>query len=165
MPTTIASEIYINGVTRHWFSSAHYKRIFCCISTCNFTLWTVSSTNILLQLGARELCRSCTPCHGYAYANTCISNCKLSSRIQDVNAKTIHSHETRNELCFRPWFCIIYGYAGPGTTWANEMNFLMNHDCSAGSIAWLVDQQSNTIPLYHGCPPHDTRIVGSHKQR
>ena len=29
----------------------------------------------------------------------------------------------------------LLGYAGPGTTWANEMNFVMNHAPGAGSIA------------------------------
>ena len=32
------------------------------------------------------------------------------------------------------------------TTWANEMNFVMNRP---------VVQQSYAIPLYHGCPPHN----------
>ena len=27
---------------------------------------------------------------------------------------------------------ILQGYAGPGTTWANEMNFVMNHVSGAG---------------------------------
>ena len=38
-----------------------------------------------------------------------------------------------------------------GTTWANEMNFVMNHATGAGSIARPVDQLSSVMPLYHGC--------------
>ena len=33
----------------------------------------------------------------------------------------------------------LYGYIGSGTTWVNEMNFVMNHAPGAGSIAQLVD--------------------------
>ena len=29
----------------------------------------------------------------------------------------------------------LYGYTGPGTTWANDTNFVMNHAPSAGTIA------------------------------
>ena len=29
----------------------------------------------------------------------------------------------------------LYGYAGPETTWDNEMNFVTNHAPGAGSIA------------------------------
>ena len=36
----------------------------------------------------------------------------------------------------------LYGYAGPGTTWANEMNFIMNYAPVAGWIAQLIDLQS-----------------------
>ena len=32
------------------------------------------------------------------------------------------------------------------------MNFVMNHAPGAGSIARPVDQQSSTLPLYHGRP-------------
>ena len=42
--------------------------------------------------------------------------------------------------------------------WANEMNFVMNHAPSAGSIARLVDQQSNALPLCYGRPRQKTRI-------
>ena len=28
----------------------------------------------------------------------------------------------------------LSGYTGPGTKWANEMNFIMNHAPGAGSI-------------------------------
>ena len=34
----------------------------------------------------------------------------------------------------------LQGYTGPGITWANEINFVMNHAPGAGSIARLVDQ-------------------------
>ena len=46
----------------------------------------------------------------------------------------------------------LYGYTGPGTTWANEMNFSMNHAPGAGSIAGFVDLQSSTLSLSFGCP-------------
>ena len=39
----------------------------------------------------------------------------------------------------------LQGYTGPGTTWANEINFDMNHAPGAGSIPRPVDQQS-TVP-------------------
>ena len=48
----------------------------------------------------------------------------------------------------------LYGYTGPGTTWANGMYFVMNHVPGAGSPAQPVDQQSSALPLYHGCPLH-----------
>ena len=47
-------------------------------------------------------------------------------------------------------------YTGPRTTWANEMRFGANHapsTGSTGSIARVVDLQSGTPPLCHGCPP------------
>ena len=44
----------------------------------------------------------------------------------------------------------LLGYAGPGTTWAIEMNFVMNHAPDAGSITRHVDKQSNTLPLCYG---------------
>ena len=39
-----------------------------------------------------------------------------------------------------------------GSTWADEMNFAMNHAPGVGSIARPVDQQSSTLPLYYGRP-------------
>ena len=39
------------------------------------------------------------------------------------------------------------GYTGLGITWANEMNFVMDHTPGAGSIATPVDQQSSTLLL------------------
>ena len=41
---------------------------------------------------------------------------------------------------------------GAGTTWAFEMNFVMNHAPGAESIARLDDQQSSALPLCGGCP-------------
>ena len=43
------------------------------------------------------------------------------------------------------------GYTGTETTWANEMNFIMNHAPGAGSLARPVGKQSSTLPLYLGC--------------
>ena len=78
------------------------------------------------------------------------------------------------EQCFKPQFCTkklywpwnnlcqlngilghdsaLYGYTGPGTTWVNEMSFVMKHAPSAGSIARPIDQQSSTLPLCQGRP-------------
>ena len=41
----------------------------------------------------------------------------------------------------------VKGYTGPGITWANEMNYGLNHAPGAGSIAGLVDvvQRANTV--------------------
>ena len=39
----------------------------------------------------------------------------------------------------------MWGYTGCGTTWADEMNFGINHAPGAGWIAWPVDLQSNTV--------------------
>ena len=33
----------------------------------------------------------------------------------------------------------LQGFTGPGTNWANEMNFVMNHAAGEGSIARPVD--------------------------
>ena len=38
------------------------------------------------------------------------------------------------------------------TTWANEMNFTMNHATCAGLIVQPVDLQSSVLPLCYGCP-------------
>ena len=48
-------------------------------------------------------------------------------------------------------FALLRLYWGRAT-WANEMNFVMNHAPGAGSIVRPVDQQSSVLPLYHGCP-------------
>ena len=37
---------------------------------------------------------------------------------------------------------------GRGTTWANEINFVLDHAPGAGLITQLVDQQSSALPLY-----------------
>ena len=37
-----------------------------------------------------------------------------------------------------------------GTTWANEMNFVMKHAPSAGLIGGPVDQQSSMLRLCYG---------------
>ena len=44
----------------------------------------------------------------------------------------------------------LKGYTWPGTTWANEMNFVMNHASGAGFIARPVNQQSSALPLCYG---------------
>ena len=49
----------------------------------------------------------------------------------------------------------LYGYTGPRTNWANEMDFIMNHASSAGSIDRPVDQQSSTLPLSYGFPQQE----------
>ena len=41
----------------------------------------------------------------------------------------------------------LQGCTWPGTTWANEIYFVMNHALGAGSLARPVDQQSSTLPL------------------
>ena len=45
----------------------------------------------------------------------------------------------------------LLGYIEPGTTWADEMNFVVNHAPGAGSITRRVDQQSSVLPLYLEC--------------
>ena len=54
----------------------------------------------------------------------------------------------------------LYRYTGPGTTWANGINIVMNHASGAGSISRPVDQQSSGLPLYHGHPPDYVLIIG-----
>ena len=46
----------------------------------------------------------------------------------------------------------VQGYVGPGYTWANEMNFVINHVPGAGSLSRIVDQQSSALPLCYGRP-------------
>ena len=41
--------------------------------------------------------------------------------------------------------CVVQGYTGHGTTWANEMNFAIKHAPGAGSITQSVDLQSNAL--------------------
>ena len=38
----------------------------------------------------------------------------------------------------------LQGYIGPGTTWANEMNFVMNHAPIDHSTCWPVVQRATT---------------------
>ena len=45
----------------------------------------------------------------------------------------------------------LWGYSGPGTTWANEMHCPMNHAPGVGSIARPVDGQFMALPLSYGC--------------
>ena len=45
----------------------------------------------------------------------------------------------------------LQGYTGPGTTFANEMNFGMNHAPGARSICQNVNLQSSVL-LCYGCP-------------
>ena len=48
----------------------------------------------------------------------------------------------------------LEGYTGPGTTWGNEMNFVMKHAPGAGSIARPVKQQScATLITVRPTPP------------
>ena len=47
----------------------------------------------------------------------------------------------------------LKGYAGPGTTWAIEMNFVMNHVTGAGLRDQPVDLQSSALPMCYDCPP------------
>ena len=48
--------------------------------------------------------------------------------------------------------CALYGYTGPRTTWANGMNFIMNHDPSAESIVRPTDEQYSALPLFYYNP-------------
>ena len=43
----------------------------------------------------------------------------------------------------------LYGFTVPGTTWDNEMTFVMNHAPGAGSIARPVDQHASSPACYH----------------
>ena len=45
----------------------------------------------------------------------------------------------------------LKGYTGPGTTWANGMNFGMNNIQGPGSITQPVDLQSGMLPLCYSC--------------
>ena len=50
----------------------------------------------------------------------------------------------------------LKGYIGPGTTWTNEVHFVMNHSTGAGSLTQPVDQQSSAT----GAPTVLTYITG-----
>ena len=45
----------------------------------------------------------------------------------------------------------LYGCTGPGTTWTNDMNVVMNLDAGAGLIAQHVNLQSGVLPISHCC--------------
>ena len=51
---------------------------------------------------------------------------------------TITATTTLAEWCFR-LDSALKGYTGPGTTWVNKRNFVMNHAPGAGLIAEPVD--------------------------
>ena len=52
-----------------------------------------------------------------------------------------------NGWCFRPHFCTCKAvYTGPGTTWAYEMDFVMNH---ARVQDWLLDLLTSSPTRYH----------------
>ena len=54
-------------------------------------------------------------------------------------------------ISFMPRFCTARLYWA-GTTWANEMNFVMNHASGAGLITRPVGQQSSgQLLCYEGC--------------
>ena len=46
----------------------------------------------------------------------------------------------------------LYGDTGPGTTWANGMNFGMNHSPGAGLITQPIDLQISMLPLSTATP-------------
>ena len=59
----------------------------------------------------------------------------------------------------------VLGHNSALTTWANEMNFVVNHVPGVGSIAQPVDQQSRALPLCYGCPlisSYDSNNRGYH---
>ena len=47
----------------------------------------------------------------------------------------------------------LQGYIGLGTTWPNEINFVMNHAPGAGSTVRPVDQQSGALHYAMTAPP------------
>ena len=51
---------------------------------------------------------------------------------------------TGNDLCSRLLILHCKAILGPGTTGANEMNFVVNHAPDAGSIGRPVDQRATT---------------------
>ena len=74
-----------------------------------------------------------------------INSLSINQSSQSINGVLSHS--------------ALQGCTGLGTTWANEMNFDVNHAPGAGLIARPVDQQSSVLPLCHGCPLY--RIGGN----
>ena len=57
-----------------------------------------------------------------------------------------------NKWCFKPRFCTVRLYTGPGTTGTNEIKFVMNYAPGAGSIVLPVYWQSSVPPMCYGCP-------------
>ena len=49
------------------------------------------------------------------------------------------------------------GYTGPGTTWANEMDCVVNRAPGVESIAQLVDHQSSALHCATDAPPQNTQ--------
>ena len=58
---------------------------------------------------------------------------------------------TWDQWCFTPQYCTVRLYRA-GATWANEINFGMNHALGVGSIAWPVGLQSSVLSLCYDCP-------------
>ena len=56
-----------------------------------------------------------------------------------------NSNTKLNEECFRPRFYTVKLYTGLGTTWANEVNFAMNHAHGEGSSALNVERQTSAL--------------------
>ena len=50
----------------------------------------------------------------------------------------------------------LYGYTGHGTTWANEMNFVLNHAPGAGSIVTCRPAVQHTTTELR-MPPYNLR--------
>ena len=46
----------------------------------------------------------------------------------------------------------LQGYTGPGTTWADEMNFVMNHALVQDRSLDLLISSPARYQIYHGCP-------------
>ena len=70
-------------------------------------------------------------------------------------------NEWMNDWCFRPQLCTVR-LCWAGRTWANEMNFGMNHALGTVWIVQLVYQQSSVLPLYQGSSFKSFIIVTSH---
>ena len=61
-------------------------------------------------------------------------------KINATNKKNNITQDQQNERYVSCHNSVLQGSTGPGTTWANEMNFGMNHAPGPGSITQLVDQ-------------------------
>ena len=55
-------------------------------------------------------------------------------------------------VIYRPRSCIVSLYLAIGAALSNEMKICINYAPGVGSIARLVDLQSNALPLYYHCP-------------